>query len=310
MKILVLGASGMLGFAIHRVLHDSGLVAFGTVRTSKPPASSWCCGLDYFTQIDISDFAAIESVIARNRIEIVINATALKTAGNEQQTMALFRVNSVIPKRLGQLALERDVRLIHFSTDSVYGSTGAPFKETDIPYPGDLYSMSKLLGEPEGRHSLTLRLSLVGRALNGGSNLVDWFLAQTGQVRGYAGVLFSGLPVSEIARVIAKQVLPQLDDLQGVFNLSAAPISKLDLLALIAKEWNLKHIELVCDDSIALDRSIDSIRIAKRIKYTAPAWPQLVHEMRKFYERFEQNGVKNEGDPLQRMSIRASGDDP
>lgn len=291
MKILVLGASGMLGFAIHRVLHDSGHVAFGTVRTHKPPASSWCCGLDYFTQIDMGDFAAVEAVIASHRIEIVINATALKIAGNEQQTMSLFQVNSVIPRRLGQLALERDLRFIHFSTDSVYGSTGAPFKETDFPHPDNLYSMSKLLGEPEGRHSLTLRLSLVGRALNGGRNLVDWFLAQTGQVRGYAGTLFSGLPVNEIARVIARQVLPQLDDLHGIFNLSAAPISKFDFLALIANEWNLKHIDLICDDNIALDRSLDSRMIGKRIEYTAPAWPQLVHEMRKFYEQLEQNGV-------------------
>lgn len=291
MKILVLGASGMLGFALHRVLHDSGHVALGTVRSNQPPACSWCRGLEYLTQIEMGDFAAIRAAIARHGIELLINATALKTAGNEQQTMALFQVNSVIPRRLGQLAQERDLRLIHFSTDSVYGGNGAPFQDTDTPQPDDLYGMSKFLGEPEGRHSLTLRVSLVGRAVNGGSNLVDWFLAQTGQVRGYAGAMFSGLPVNEIARVIARQVLPKLDDLHGVFNLSAAPISKFDLLALIGKEWKLYNIELVRDDSIVLDRSLDSRLIGKRIEYTAPPWSQLVHEMRKFYERLEQNGV-------------------
>ncbi len=287
----MLGASGMLGFALHRLLHDRGHVTLGTVRSNHSPASSWCRGLEYLTQIEMGDLAAIEAAIARHGIELMINATALKTAGNEQQTMALFRVNSVIPRTLGQLAQERNVRLIHFSTDSVYGSTGAPFQDTNIPQPDDLYSMSKLLGEPEGGHSLTLRLSIVGRAVNGGGNLVDWFLGQTGQVRGYAGALFSGLPVNEIARVIARQVLPKLDDLHGVFNLSAAPISKFDLLALIRKEWKLNHIELLRDDSIALDRTLDSRRLGKLIEYTAPAWPQLVHEMRKFYEQLEQNGV-------------------
>lgn len=110
----MLGASGMRGFALHRLLHDSGHVALGTVRSDHSPASSWCRGLDYITQIEMGDLAAIETAVARHGIELMINATALKTAGKEQQTIALFRVNSVIPRRLGQLAQERNVRLIHF----------------------------------------------------------------------------------------------------------------------------------------------------------------------------------------------------
>lgn len=291
MKILVLGATGMLGFALHRVLNDSGYAVLGTVRVNQRPQSAWCRGLDYLTNIEVSNFDSLRETIVRHRIDVVINATVLKTSENERQIKNFFQINSIVPRQLGYLAQQLNIRLIHFSTDSVFGVAGAPFHESDIPQPDDLYSISKFLGEPDGQNVLTLRLSMIGRALNGKGNLVDWFIAQTQKVRGYSGAIFSGMPVNEIAQLIATRLLPRLDELHGVFNLSAGPISKYDLLLLIRDAWGLQNIEIVPDDGLAVDRTLDSSKLNNLIGYTAPPWPQLVHEMREFYEQTERNGV-------------------
>lgn len=291
MNMIIFGASGMLGFALHRVMHDSGHNAYGVLRSVNAPDSKWCYGLKYITQVDVFDIDSIESIIARNNIEVIINAAALKKGCSEKKIIELLLVNSVFPRRLGLLANKLGVRLIHFSTDSVYGRGGAPYLDSETPKPEDLYSISKFTGEPESQHGLTLRLSIVGRTMNGSDNLVDWLLAQRGKVRGFTEAVFSGLPVNEVANIINEKILPKLNRLYGVYNLSGYSISKFELLELICKEWSLNHIKILRDSSIVLDRSLDSGRLCKLIEYTPKPWVQLMNEMRKFYEQIERNGV-------------------
>jgi dTDP-4-dehydrorhamnose reductase len=66
-------------------------------------------------------------------------------------------------------------------------------------------------------------------------SLVDWFLSQNDSAPGYAKAIFSGLPTSELAAVIRDVVVPR-EALAGLYHVSAAPICKLDLLHLIARQ--------------------------------------------------------------------------
>ena len=88
----------------------------------------------------------------------------------------------------------------------------------------------------------------------------------------------------ELARVIGSVVLPR-PELTGVWQVASEPISKYDLLQLVAAEYGWKGT-IERDDAFTLDRSLSSSRFAEETGYVAPAWPELVHEMRVAHQRW------------------------
>jgi dTDP-4-dehydrorhamnose reductase len=77
-------------------------------------------------------------------------------------------------------------------------------------------------------------------------------------------------------------VIPR-PDLHGVYHVATRPISKFDLLRLVAERYG-KKIELIPDDRASPDRSLIAARFAKATGYTAPDWPALVDLM--YRDRF------------------------
>lgn len=288
MRVLVLGAAGMLGFALHRILADAGWYVTGTVRSHYPPESVWCNGLDYLTRVDVENIDSVKEAIELTKAAVVINAVGIKVAHNIEDFKRMLVVNSLFPRRLGSVTARLGVRLIHFSSDGVFNEGYAPFDETIIPNADDFYGMSKYLGEPDGNHVLTLRTSLVGRTLSGTGSLIDWFLSQRGQVKGYKRSVFSGLPVNEIGIVLAKYILPKLESVRGLFHLSSTSISKADLLELVCATWNINYVSIEPEDGTVIDRSLDSERLKNLIGYTPPSWSQLITSMHEFYYNLEQ----------------------
>jgi dTDP-4-dehydrorhamnose reductase len=92
--------------------------------------------------------------------------------------------------------------------------------------------------------------------------------------------VFSGLPTIELARVIRDHVLPR-PALRGTYHVSASPINKFDLLKLVARTYG-KEIEIVEDDAVLIDRSLDSTRFRTETGYAPDDWPALVARMHAF----------------------------
>jgi dTDP-4-dehydrorhamnose reductase len=149
-----------------------------------------------------------------------------------------------------------------------------------VPDAYDLYGRSKLLGEVDYEHSITLRTSIIGRELSTSHGLVEWFLNQKGSVKGYSNAIFSGLPTVELAKIICEYVIP-FKELHGLYHVSADPINKHELLTLIAKEFG-KEIEIIADESVLIDRSLNSLKFRKKTGYSPPIWSELVKNMREF----------------------------
>jgi dTDP-4-dehydrorhamnose reductase len=105
-------------------------------------------------------------------------------------------------------------------------------------------------------------------------------LAQTGPVRGFTRAVFSGLPTVELARVIRDHVLP-LPQIHGLYHVSADPITKYELLKLVAHTYGRTN-EITADDKLMIDRSLDSTRFRQLTGYVPPAWPELVRTMHDF----------------------------
>lgn len=294
MRIVVLGSTGMLGFALHRVLHDAGHDVIGTRRSQARADHPWQRDLRSVIVDDFAQSGTWSRAIRELAPEIVVNAAGvIKQVEGGADLERLLRTNSVFPRQLAIAGEASGFRVIHFSTDCVFKGTRGKYQERDVPDSTDPYGLSKFLGEIGGPAALTIRTSLIGRGLRANSSLVDWFLGQTGVVPGYTNAVFSGLPVHEIATVTRDILLPRLSALTGLYHLSAEPTDKFRLLELIRREWRRSDIELRPDDRVAIDRSLDSTKFRDETGYQPPKWLDLVQGMKRFYESLDSPGAGN-----------------
>lgn len=225
------------------------------------------------------DLQALVSVLDKVRPEVVINCVGLiKQIADAKDPLTALPINSMLPHQLALLCSLAQARLIHVSTDCVFSGRRGGYREDDISDAEDLYGKSKYIGELHDRPgAITLRTSIIGHELNSSQSLVDWFLSQQGAVKGFSKAIFSGLPTVELARVMKDYVLPR-PELSGLYHVAAQPIDKLGLLRLVAKQYD-KHTEIIPDDKLVIDRSLDGNRFSEITGYIAPAWPELVRIM-------------------------------
>lgn len=271
----------MLGSAMLRAFH--GRPGFEVTATVRSPAA-----LAHFTEaerqairthVDVLDDDSLVSLLTAARPDVVINNVGLiKQLAAAKDPLVALPINALFPHRLARLAALCGARLIHVSTDCVFTGAKGLYVESDPADATDLYGMSKYLGETvDYENAITLRTSIIGRELSSSHSLVDWFLAQRGEIKGYRKAIFSGLPTCELAAIIRDVVIPKRD-LSGLYHVSAEPISKYDLLRLIGAEYG-KEIEIVPDDRVVIDRSLDSTRFRNATGYIAPEWPELIRRM-------------------------------
>ena len=281
LKLAVLGVSGMLGNAAFRILsaRHPGSV-YGTTRSSVPPKLfEPRLGRQITTGIEVENFDALAGFLGEIRPDVVINCIGVvKQIASSKDPLVAIPVNAVFPHRLARLSNLVGARLIHVSTDCVFTGKRGNYNELDAPDAEDLYGRSKLLGEVDYPNAVTLRTSIVGREIATRNGLIEWFLTQSGRVRGYRRAIFSGLTTDELVRVIADQVIGHAD-LRGVYHVSVDPISKFDLLTIV-KEIYGTDTEIEPDDSVRIDRSLNSDRFRAATSYSPPGWRDLIQQMR------------------------------
>lgn len=283
MNVLVFGASGMLGNAVIRVLSEkAGWRVYGTLRSEGAkkffPAS---IADNLITGVDVEQQDSLLQVFNHARPAIVVNCIGLvKQLAGVNDPLRVIPINTVLPHRLAKLCELTNARLIHISTDCVFSGEKGLYRESDFPDARDLYGRSKYLGEVSASHAVTLRTSIIGHELNSSHGLVEWFLSQSERCEGYARVTFSGVPSVVLARAIRDAIIPR-PDLCGVYHLAARPISKYELLKLIARIYQ-KNIEIVPDNRLAIDRSLDPGRLLAATGYAPPEWEEMIELMNKY----------------------------
>ena len=282
MRILVMGISGMLGSAVFKLFAESGGYELsGTVRsemTKQYFPDKWHENI--IADIDILDNECLARVVESVKPDVVINCVGLiKQLAAANDPLVVLPVNSMYPHRLATICESSGARLIHISTDCVFDGSKGNYEESDRSDATDLYGMSKYIGEVNDKlGAITLRTSIIGHELNSRDALLEWFLSQTGSIQGFTRAIFSGLPTVELARVIRDYVVPK-SKLHGLYHVSATPISKFDLLSLVAKNYG-KKIEIIPQSEFIIDRSLNSERFQAATGYSAPDWPALVEAMK------------------------------
>ena len=130
-RILITGGGGMLARTLVRRLGDAELLA--PLRRD----------------LDITDAAAVDQLIATLRPHTVINCAAMTAVDAcENQVERAFAANAAGPTNLAQICSRHGTRLVHLSTDYVFaGDLDRPYHELDQPAPRTVYGRSKLAGE-------------------------------------------------------------------------------------------------------------------------------------------------------------------
>lgn len=280
MRVLVLGASGMLGSMMIRVLSEKkDWYVLGTVHDEKvKQLFSTSLSERLIFNIDIEHFDAIVKFLDSVRPDVVINCAGLtKHKSGTEDPLVSVPINTLMPHRLAGLCKLIGARFIQISTDCVFSGEKGGYTEDDFADARDVYGRSKILGELHFPHTLTLRTSIIGHELQTAFGLLDWFLSQERQCKGYARAVFSGLPTVVFSQVIRDVVIPHTE-LSGLYHLGAQPISKFDLLQLIAEVYG-KTIDIVRDDQLVIDRSLNSTQFELATGYVAPEWPELIKLM-------------------------------
>ncbi len=281
MKILILGITGLIGSTLSKTLVlDSEIRVFGATR--RMVFDSELVGLkhyDVFRNIYIENLNDTEELLNKIKPSVVINCAGItKHLPESKNPTATLSINSIFPHQLSNLCNSMNIRLIHISSDCVFSGSNGPYSEESVTDALDLYGRSKALGEViDQNNCITLRTSTIGHEIETKYGLLEWFLHQDNQCNGFNKAIFSGLTTLELARVIKDRVIPN-KNLSGLYNLAADPITKYDLLCLIASVYK-KNITIIKSEDFIINRSLLSVKFFKSTGYIAPKWINMIRDM-------------------------------
>lgn len=279
MRVLVLGATGALG---HRLCLDwaERFECWGTVRAPvDEPVAELLASTHLIAGVAAEQPGTVRAAVEQAKPDVIVNCVgAVKQAEAGQRPVPAIRTNSLFPHEVAELCGESSIRMVHVSTDCVFSGRRGNYSEDEVPDATDVYGRSKLLGEVSGPGLLTLRTSLIGRELQSSLGLLEWLISNRGgSVKGFSQAIFSGLTTIALAEEIGA-LLEEHAGLEGVWHLAAEPIDKFELLTMLVRELELE-IEIVRDDAVKVDRSLDSSRLRRETGREPRRWEEMVEQL-------------------------------
>lgn len=291
MKILVLGANGMLGHKMFQVLRDRFPETYGTIRGCL--ADGALSKIDLFQtghiieELAADEFTTLDFFLRLRQPEFVINCIGIvKQRPTAEDAIQSITINSLLPHHLVNVCSEWGGRVIHISTDCVFSGNqggGHGYTEDDLADADDLYGRSKWLGEVTSENALTLRTSIIGRELSNQASLLEWFLSRNhsvpSQVSGYKRAFYSGVTTNHLAEVVGN-IIEFHPSLSGLYHVASQTITKYKLLHLIREAFHL-YVEIAPDENFFCNRSLNGERFQRATGYVCPSWPELIEQLAK-----------------------------
>ena len=224
MKILVFGATGMLG-------------RYVCVRLSKEHSVS---GL---TRNDLNLFdvkkSQLSAALELYQPEIVINCAGVIKPMIDALGVNAIYVNSIFPRLLAEACKEKNIKMIHVSTDCVFdGINVSEYTEEDKHTATDIYGKTKSLGENE--ECCVVRTSIIGEELGQARSLIEWAKTQKGKtVKGFTDHRWNGVSCLQLTELFSLMTKDNIfwDGVRHVYSTDA--VSKYELLKTISEVYDL-----------------------------------------------------------------------
>jgi dTDP-4-dehydrorhamnose reductase len=276
-KILILGSSGLIGNTISKYLTKKKCDVILSISDN--------------TKIDVvKKLELISKVINFNALnyddinpnldlidaDIIINCIGItKHVIKKYGAAETYFLNSILPNLLSLWCVKNNKKLIHISTDCIFDGT-MPKSRIIVD---DIYGQSKLLGEKNLINGLIIRTSTVGHELSSSLGLLDWFLNEKKEIKGFTNAFFNGVTTLTLSKYIYK-ILNNIPSDKQILNLTSDIISKYDLIKIINEIYNCNKKIIKVNQPI-LDRSLYAEKNEK-LFYVKKNWYQQILETKKF----------------------------
>ncbi len=142
MKVCILGANGQIGNELGKSIYDHSKFYLSSISDIN------ICKLSR-DDFDFKDFEKLEKALNDFSPNVLINAAAYTDVDNAEDNEAeTYKINSELPRKLGEICSKLDSILVHISTDYVFnGNSSQPYNEEDNIDPIGIYGKSKFDGE-------------------------------------------------------------------------------------------------------------------------------------------------------------------
>ena len=283
MRILILGADGMIGHKIAQSLED-----FELILASRKSISSKSIGIikgEMVLHNLITD--SLDSLLDNITPDVIINCVGITTRRGVEENIAHTRLlNSGLPYKLNSWVNSNSRKLIHFSTDCVFSGSKGNYQDYDLPDAEDLYGTTKAAGEVDGSNTLTIRCSMIGRELYNFTELFEWLIKNKNKkIEGYSKVLYSGITTVRMGKIL-NQILKKNLNLSGIYNISSTPISKFDLLVKLSNAFNL-NVEVKQNINNKSNKVLISEKFTEITGIYPPNWDDLIPEFKEDCEKYK-----------------------
>lgn len=262
MKILILGASGMLGSAVATEFDsiNQEVITTTRVQSAKPLAGRenrlFNASVDFVHNI-ASDLSAGDFII--NCIGVI--KPYIRDDSEDQRKNAI-QVNSLFPHQLAELGATHGVKTIQIATDCVFSGAKGGYSEADFHDATDVYGKTKSLGEVPSEFLMHLRASIIGKEVGRQTSLLEWVLSQEkdGSINGFTDHVWNGVTTNHFGK-LARGIVENNLFSPGVQHLVPGNVvTKFDLVSTIAQRFGRQDIKInPTESSLRIDRTLSTI---------------------------------------------------
>lgn len=210
MNILITGCKGQLGNEVQLLEKENIRHTFYNTDAAE---------------LDITDYAAVDDFVERNKIDGIINCAAYTAVDKAESNEALcHKLNAEAPAYLAAAINRRGGWLIQISTDYVFdGTKHTPYVETDKPCPDSVYGRTKLAGE-EAIMKVCPQTMIIRTAWlysTFGNNFVKTMI-RLGKEKERLGVIFDQIGTPTYAADLAQAIMTAVNKgvTPGIFHFS------------------------------------------------------------------------------------------
>jgi dTDP-4-dehydrorhamnose reductase len=298
MRIVVLGASGMLGsMIVDWLCRDHSLHVIATLRSAelkRPlqtsyPSPEW-------RVLDVDDLPATDLVELLDGARWAINCIGVIKPhireDNPAEIERAIRVNALFPYVLARTAEACDVQVLQIATDCVYSGTRGRYLERDKHDALDVYGKTKSLGEVGSPNMHHLRVSIIGPEPLKHVSLMDWFLKQApgSSITGYTNHQWNGITTLHFARLCHGVIQEGLNPKLLHHIVPTGTVTKAEMMCRFAEAFHRDDVEIhpaaaniAADRTLATDDEAFNRRMWKAAGYPKPPTiPQMLAELAEF----------------------------
>ncbi len=195
--------------------------------------------------LDLTTVETLSVQMEQYRPDAVIHAAGMTGVDQcEREPEKAREVNAVLARNVARATASLGLRLIHISTDHLFGGTRPMYKEEDTPEPLNTYARTKLLAEQWVAEAhpaaLIVRTNFFGWGHRFRQSFSDWIIYNL--LRGEALTLFDDVFITPtLADSLARSTHRLMErDASGIFNVVGDErVSRHEFAQRLAKVFNL-----------------------------------------------------------------------